>query len=56
MDGLEFFELMERPRSVHLAWKYYRWDLKNNCLNDNYKAIDYTVRAKPALKIDLLEF
>jgi hypothetical protein len=24
---------MEVPRNIHLAWKYYRWDLINNCLN-----------------------
>jgi hypothetical protein len=33
MDPLEFFNVMEVPRNIHLAWKYYRWDLLNNCLN-----------------------
>lgn len=33
MDPLEFFNVMEVPRNIHLAWKYYRWDLINNCLN-----------------------
>lgn len=27
MDGLEFMRLMEKPRSVHLGWCNYRWDL-----------------------------
>ena len=27
------FEFMESPRSVHLARKYYRWDLINDCPN-----------------------
>jgi len=34
MDGVEFFQYMEKPRSVHLARKYYRWNLVENCLND----------------------
>ena len=34
MDPLEFFNVMEVPRNIHLAWKYYRWDLINNCLNN----------------------
>jgi hypothetical protein len=33
MDPIEFFQLMEVPRSVHLGWKYYRWDLINDCPN-----------------------
>ncbi len=34
IDGKTFAkEFMERPRSVHLGWKYYRWDLKNDCPN-----------------------
>lgn len=34
MDGVEFMEtIMERPRSVHLARKYYRWDLVNDIPN-----------------------
>ena len=28
LGGLEVFDIMERPRSVHLARKYYRWDLE----------------------------
>lgn len=36
MDGIEFMRTyMERPRSVHLAWKYYRWDLVNDRPNPN---------------------
>jgi hypothetical protein len=36
MDGIEFMStIMERNRSVHLAWKYYRWDLVNNVPNPN---------------------
>ena len=38
MDGVEFMELiMERPRSVHLARKHYRWDLTNDCINHLHK-------------------
>jgi len=34
MDGVEFMQTyMERPRSVHLARKFYRWDLVNNVAN-----------------------
>ena len=34
MDGIEFMSTyMERPRSVHLARRYYRWDLVNNTSN-----------------------
>jgi hypothetical protein len=35
MDGVEFFQYMERPASVHLARKYYRWDLVNDRPNPN---------------------
>lgn len=39
MDGIEFMEtIMERPRSVHLARKFYRWDLINDCLNVNHNS------------------
>ena len=35
MDGVEFMDtIMERPRSVHLARKYYRWDLVENRPNE----------------------
>jgi hypothetical protein len=35
MDGVEFMStVMERPRSVHLARKYYRWNLVEDRLND----------------------
>jgi hypothetical protein len=34
LDGLEFFEYMEAPRSVHLARKYYRWNLAADCHNE----------------------
>lgn len=34
MDGVEFMEtIMERPRSVHLARKYYRWNLVEDTPN-----------------------
>jgi hypothetical protein len=34
MDGIEFMQtFLERPRSVHLARKFYRWDLVNNVPN-----------------------
>ena len=34
MDGVAFMQtFMERPRSVHLGWKNYRWDLRNNVPN-----------------------
>lgn len=37
MDGVEFMETcMERPRSVHLARKFYRWDLEHDCPNPNH--------------------
>lgn len=29
------FEVMELPQSVHLARLYYRWDLENDCPNQN---------------------
>lgn len=36
MDGIEFMtEILERPRSVHLARKFYRWDLERDCPNPN---------------------
>ncbi len=36
MDGVEFMEqIMERPRSVHLARKFYRWDLVADVPNPN---------------------
>ena len=34
MDGIEFMSYLEKPRSVHLAWKNYRWDLRNNRANE----------------------
>lgn len=33
MDGIEFIELLEKPRSVHLGWCNYRWDFINDKLN-----------------------
>lgn len=34
MDGIDFMhEIMQRPRNVHLARKYFRWDLINDCKN-----------------------
>lgn len=39
MDGVEFFQTcLERPRSVHLAWKNYRWDLKSDKPNKFHSA------------------
>lgn len=50
MDGVEFMEtMMERPRSVHLARRYYRWDLENDVANP------MVVGSKPKVK-SLLEF
>ena len=34
MDPIEYFSRMESPRSVHLARKYYRWDLEKDCPNE----------------------
>jgi len=49
MDGIEFYEqIMERPRSVHIARKFYRWDLEHDIPNPNLMRL-------PAAKI-LLEF
>ena len=31
------FDVMEKPKSVHIARKYYRWDLVNDCANTNLK-------------------
>ena len=34
MDGVDFMTTyLERPRSVHLGWINYRWDLRNNVPN-----------------------
>lgn len=34
MDGVDFMKnFMERPRSVHLGWKHYRWDMRANIPN-----------------------
>jgi hypothetical protein len=36
IDGLEFMQTyMERPKSIHLARKFYRWDLVNDVPNPN---------------------
>ena len=35
MDGVEFMEKMEKPRSVHLARRFYRWDLEEDRPNSN---------------------
>lgn len=32
------FEVMEKPKSVHLSREYYRWDLVNNCKNAKLEA------------------
>lgn len=51
LDGVEFFKLMEVPRSVHLAWKNYRWDLIKNCANE-YEHLDAdlskAIKVRPA--------
>jgi hypothetical protein len=50
MDGVEFMsEILERPRSVHLARKFYRWDLENDCPNPN-------LQTEVGKKTGLLEF
>jgi len=36
MDGVEFFKYQEKPKSVHLGWKHYRWDLRNNVPNPEH--------------------
>ena len=48
MDGIEFMQLMEKPRSVHLAWKNYRWDLVKDEPNSRYASMSTTA--------NLLEF
>jgi len=47
MNGIELFDIMEIPRSVHLARRFYRWDLENDVPNE---------RLKPMIKGSLLEF
>jgi hypothetical protein len=32
------FDVMEKPKSVHLSREYYRWDFDNDCLNEKLKA------------------
>lgn len=50
MDGVEFMSTyMERPRSVHLARKYYRTDLVNNCINPYLSGEAETVAPQKAL-------
>jgi hypothetical protein len=36
LDELDF-EVMEKPKSVHIARKYYRWDLVADASNENLK-------------------
>lgn len=36
-DGELTFDVMEKPKSVHLSREYYRWDFENNCLNSKLK-------------------
>lgn len=49
MDGVQFMEqLLERPRSVHLARKFYRWDLENDVPNP--------LHSNKPVKANLLEF
>lgn len=51
MDGIEFMEtIMERPRSVHLARKYYRWNLIDDCPNSMLAGI--RPKAKSLLEFD----
>ena len=51
MDGIEFMEtIMEKPRSVHLARKYYRWDLVNDCSNSMLNPV--RTKAKSLLEFD----
>ena len=49
MDPVDFMKFMERPRSVHLGWCNYRWDLKGNRPNPVHQ------RAVPVVS-NLLEF
>lgn len=50
MDGVQFMnEYLEVPRSVHLGWKHYRWDLVNDRPNP-------WTEQKPSPKLDLLTF
>lgn len=40
MDGVDFMRtFMERPRSVHLGWKHYRWDLRNDAPNPSHMRV-----------------
>lgn len=56
LDGVEFMTtFMERPRSVHLAYKYYRWNLKENRLNDIHSST-YQSEAKNVISNSLLKF
>lgn len=48
MDPKAFFEKMEVPRSVHLGWCNYRWDLQNDRPNPEM--------AKKIPAVSLLEF
>lgn len=49
IDGIEFMSTyLERPRSVHLARRFYRWDLVNNVENPRLKELQ-TVRSRSSL-------
>lgn len=49
MDGVQYMEtMMERPRSVHLGRRFYRWDLVDDVLNPRL--------LEPKTKKPLLEF
>jgi hypothetical protein len=48
MDGKDFIQFMEKPRSVHLGWTNYRWDLLRDCPN--------AVHTKHIPAVNLLEF
>ena len=51
MDGVDFMEtMMERPRSVHLARRYYRWDLEADVANPLLAGI--AKKAKSLLEFD----
>lgn len=46
VDGVEFMNTyMERPRSVHLAYKYYRWDLVRDEPNARLTEVRLTQRS-----------
>ena len=33
------FDVMEKPKSVHLAREFYRWDLEKDCANEKLQKV-----------------